>query len=64
MKPNSLMFPKLVVDPQAPKDSMYFIDIKYKRVQVGKSEPARFKEVIDWEATGRASAVICNIQGE
>jgi hypothetical protein len=58
---------EIVVDPHAPKDSIYFLNLKYKMVQVGTGEPPRWKEVIDWEATAKASAVMSNIstnQGE
>ena len=37
------------------------IGMRYKSIPVVSGEPIRFKDVVDWEATGRSSAVIYNI---
>ena len=54
-------FGNIIVDENAPKDAIYLFDPKYKSVPVGEGEPPNWKEVIDWEATAKASAVIYNI---
>lgn len=51
----------IVEDENMPEGTVYLFSPRYKTVPIGDGEPPRFKEVIDWEATGRASAVITNI---
>ena len=55
------MFGEVVEDVNVPEGTVYLLGMRYKSVPVGKGEPPRFKEVIDWDATAKASAVIYNI---
>jgi hypothetical protein len=68
MKQNLYQFPgKIVVDPSVPDNTIYFLNLKYKLVQVEGEYPITLKEVVDWEATAKASVVMFNIstnQGE
>jgi uncharacterized protein (DUF3820 family) len=51
----------MIVDDNADPNTVYLFNPKYKDVPVGTGEPLRMKEVIDWEATAKASAVVVNI---
>ncbi len=57
-------FGNIVEDENMPKGTVYLFSPGYKFVPVGVGEPPRFKEVIDWEATSKASAVITGIGPE
>lgn len=50
-----------IEDKNSPNGMVCIFDTVYKRVRVGKGEPPRFKEVIDWDAIAKASAEIVNI---
>ena len=58
------IFGNVFVDESIPEGTMYLFNPKYKTIPVGEGEPPRFKEVIDWDATARHSAVIYNIGQE
>ncbi len=51
----------IVVDENADPNTLYLVGMRYKTVPVGVGDPHRTHEVVDWEATGRSSAVIRNI---
>ena len=51
----------VIEDVNCDPSSMCLIGLRYKSVPVVSGEPIRFKDVVDWEATGRSSAVITNI---
>lgn len=51
----------IIVDDNADQNTVYFFSPEYKNVPVGTGETPRMKEVIDWYATAKASAVIYNI---
>ena len=59
--PYGNFYGNVVEDENAPKDAVYLFSPRYKTVPVGEVEPARWKTVIDWDATAKASAVIYNI---
>ena len=52
----------VVEDINANPNSVYLVGINYKTVPVGSGEPPKFREIIDWNATAKASAVITGIQ--
>lgn len=54
----------VIEDENADPNKVYLVDFKYKTIQVNEGEPPERKEVIDWEATSKASAVITGIQPE
>ncbi len=54
-------FGNFVEDENMPKDMVYLFSPRYKTIPIGEGEPPRFKEVIDWDATAKSSAVIYNI---
>ena len=51
----------IIEDKSIPEGTVYLFNPKYKTIPVGTGEPPKFKEVIDWDATAKASAVIYNI---
>lgn len=53
-----------IADPCVPEDTIYLVGMRYKAVPINTGEPPRFEEVIDWEATAKASAVIDNVKVE
>lgn len=55
------MFANVVVDKDCPPNTVFLLSPRYKTVQDGTGEPPRFKEVLDVEATAKASAVIYNV---
>ena len=57
----SFPFGNIIVDENADPHTLYFVGMRYKTVPVGTGEPPRFEDIIDWEATAKASAVIRNI---
>jgi hypothetical protein len=57
------MLANVVVDKDCPPNTVFLLSPRYKKVQDGTGEPPRFKEVLDLEATAKASAVIYNIGG-
>jgi hypothetical protein len=57
----SFPFGKIIEDENADPTKVYLWNPKYKTIPIGSGEPPRFKEVIDWDATAKASAVIYNI---
>jgi len=57
------MLTRVVVDKNCPPNTVFLLSPRYKTVQDGTGEPPRFKEVLDLEATAKASAVIYNIGG-
>lgn len=60
----SFPFGNIIVDENADPNAVYLFSPRYKMVPVGDGEPPRFREVIDWDATAKASAVIYNIGEE
>ena len=60
-----MSFPfNFTIDENTDPNSIYWVDMRYKMVPVGTGEPHRTQEVVDWDATARASAVIRNIGAE
>ena len=59
--PFDTLFGPVVEDINCPPNTVYLFSPRYKTVPVGTGEPPNWKEVIDWEATAKASAVIYNI---
>lgn len=55
------LFSKIIASEDCPPNAVFLLNPRYKRVQDGIGEPPRFKEVLDIEATAKASAVIYNI---
>ena len=49
-----------IEDKYAPEGTILMTALKYRAVPVGVGEPPQFKEVIDWDATAKASGVIKN----
>ena len=56
----SFPFGNIIVDENADPNAVYLFSPRYKTVPVGVGDPHRTHEVIDWDATSRASAVIIN----
>ena len=56
-------FGPIIEDKNADPTKVYLWNPKYKTIPVGDGKPPRFKEVIDWDATAKASAVIYYIGG-
>ena len=54
-------FGRMIVDKNADPSAVYLFNPRYKWVPVGEGEPCTLKEVIDWDATAKESAVIYNI---
>lgn len=50
-------FGNVIVDKNADPNTFYFFNPKYKWVPTESG----MREEIDWDATAKASAVICNI---
>ena len=61
---DSMYHGNVVMDENAPNDTVCLFNPKYKTVPVGDGEPRTLKVVIDWDATAKASAVIYNIGEE
>ena len=56
-------FGTIIEDKNADPTKVYLWNPKYKTIPIGSGEPPRFKEVIDLNATAKASAVIYYIGG-
>lgn len=54
-------FGPMIVDERVPPNSVFLIGLRYKVVQDGLGEPPVRVEILDMEATAKASAVIFNI---
>ena len=57
----SFPFGNIIENENANPNTVYLWNPKYKTIPIGSGEPPRFKEVIDWNATAKESAVIYNI---
>jgi len=51
----------VIEDVNTDPNTLYLVGMRYKTIPVGTGEPPRFEEVIDWDATAKASAVIREI---
>jgi hypothetical protein len=54
-------FGEFIENESIPEGTLYIINPRYKTVQVNQGEPPILKEVLDIEATARASLIVKNI---
>lgn len=58
------MLSNIIISEDVSTDTVFILSPRYKTVQDGTGEPPRFKEVLDLEATAKASVVIYNVGSE